>query len=26
VYLRYDGNISGQDSAHALTAGVRMSW
>jgi hypothetical protein len=26
VYLRYEGNISGQDSAHALTAGVRMSW
>ena len=26
AYLRYEGNISGQDSAHALTAGVRMSW
>jgi uncharacterized protein with beta-barrel porin domain len=26
VYLRYEGNISGEDSAHALTAGVRMSW
>ena len=26
TYLRYEGNISGQDSAHALTAGVRMSW
>jgi outer membrane autotransporter protein len=26
VYLRYEGNVSGQDSAHALTAGVRMSW
>ncbi len=26
VYLRYEGNISGQGSAHALTAGVRMSW
>ena len=26
LYLRYEGNISGQDSAHALTAGVRMSW
>ena len=26
VYLRYEGNISGQDSAHALTAGVRMTW
>ena len=26
LYLRYEGNISGQDSAHALTAGVRMTW
>jgi uncharacterized protein with beta-barrel porin domain len=26
VYLRYEGDISGQDSAHALTAGVRMTW
>ena len=26
VYLRYEGNISGQDSAHALMAGVRLSW
>jgi outer membrane autotransporter protein len=26
VYLRYEGNISGQNSAHALTAGVRMTW
>jgi len=26
VYLRYEGNVSGQDSAHALTAGVRVSW
>ena len=26
VYLRYEGNISGQDSAHALTAGLRMTW
>ena len=26
VYLRYDGTISGQDSAHAITAGVRMTW
>jgi outer membrane autotransporter protein len=25
-YLRYEGNISGQDSSHALTAGVRMTW
>ena len=23
---RYEGDISGQDSAHALTAGVRMTW
>ena len=26
LYIRYEGNISGQDSAHALTAGVRMTW
>ncbi|HYX01617.1 MAG TPA: autotransporter domain-containing protein, partial [Reyranella sp.] len=26
LYLRYEGNISGQDSSHALTAGVRMTW
>jgi len=26
LYLRYEGNISGQDSTHALTAGVRMTW
>jgi outer membrane autotransporter protein len=26
LYLRYEGTISGQDSAHALTAGVRMTW
>ncbi|MBY0323265.1 MAG: autotransporter outer membrane beta-barrel domain-containing protein, partial [Reyranella sp.] len=26
VYLRYEGDISGQDSAHAITAGVRMTW
>ncbi|MEA2908505.1 MAG: hypothetical protein QOJ15_586 [Bradyrhizobium sp.] len=26
LYLRYESNVSGQDSAHALTAGVRMSW
>jgi autotransporter-associated beta strand protein len=26
VYLRYEGNIAGQDSAHALTAGLRMTW
>lgn len=26
LYLRYEGNLSGQDSTHALTAGVRMTW
>jgi outer membrane autotransporter protein len=26
IYLRYEGDSSGQDSAHALTAGVRMTW
>ncbi|MFO1084743.1 MAG: autotransporter domain-containing protein [Reyranellaceae bacterium] len=26
IYLRYEGNIAGQDSTHALTAGLRMSW
>ena len=26
IYLRYEGDISGQDSAHAITAGVRMTW
>jgi outer membrane autotransporter protein len=26
VYLRYEADISGQDSSHALTAGVRMTW
>ena len=26
VYLRYEGNISGLDSTHALTAGVRIIW
>jgi outer membrane autotransporter protein len=26
IYLRYEGDIAGQDSSHALTAGVRMSW
>ena len=26
IYLRYEGDISGQDSSHALTAGVRMTW
>ncbi len=26
VYLRYVGDIAGQDSSHALTAGLRMTW
>jgi outer membrane autotransporter protein len=26
LYLRYNGEIVGQDSAHSLTAGVRMTW
>lgn len=26
LYLRYEGNVSGQDSSHALTAGARMTW
>jgi outer membrane autotransporter protein len=26
IYLRYEGDISGQDSSHALTVGVRMTW
>jgi autotransporter-associated beta strand protein len=26
IYLRYEGDISGQDTSHALTAGVRMTW
>jgi outer membrane autotransporter protein len=26
VYLRYEGNIAGQDSSHALTAGLRITW
>ena len=26
LYIRYEGNIAGQDSSHALTAGLRMSW
>jgi autotransporter-associated beta strand protein len=26
LYLRYEGNISGQDTNHALTAGVRITW
>ncbi|WP_147151419.1 autotransporter outer membrane beta-barrel domain-containing protein [Reyranella soli] len=26
LYLRYEGTISGQDSAHAMTIGVRVIW
>jgi uncharacterized protein with beta-barrel porin domain len=26
VYIRYEGLISGQDNAHAFTAGLRMTW
>jgi len=26
VYFRYEGDISSQDSNHALTAGFRMTW
>ncbi len=26
IYLRYEGEVSGQDNAHAFTAGFRMSW
>jgi uncharacterized protein with beta-barrel porin domain len=26
LYLRYEGIVSGQDSQHALTGGVRMTW
>jgi uncharacterized protein with beta-barrel porin domain len=26
IYLRYEGNIAGQDSSHAPTAGLCMSW
>jgi outer membrane autotransporter protein len=26
VYVRYEGTISGQDSSHALTAGLRATW
>jgi hypothetical protein len=24
--VRYEGTIAGQNSSHALTAGLRMSW
>jgi outer membrane autotransporter protein len=26
VYARYEGEVSGQDNAHAFTVGVRMTW
>jgi hypothetical protein len=26
LYLRDEGNISGQDTNHALTAGMRITW
>lgn len=26
LYLRYEGNVSGQDSSHTLNAGVRIRW
>jgi len=26
IYVRYEGDISGQDGAHAITAGLRMTW
>jgi hypothetical protein len=26
IYLRYEGEVSGQDNAHAFTAGFRMTW
>lgn len=26
AYVRYEGDISGQDSSHALMAGVRLTW
>ena len=26
LYLKYEGTISGQDSAHAMTVGVRIIW
>jgi peptide-methionine (R)-S-oxide reductase len=26
IYLRYEGETAGQDSSHALTAGLRMTW
>nr|WP_229601039.1 autotransporter outer membrane beta-barrel domain-containing protein [Reyranella sp. MMS21-HV4-11] len=26
IYLRYEGEVSGQDNAHAFTAGFRITW
>lgn len=26
LFIRYEGTMSGQDSNHALTAGVRITW
>jgi outer membrane autotransporter protein len=26
IYLRYEGTLAGQDSAQAITAGLRMTW
>jgi len=26
LHLHYEGTVAGQDSAHALTAGLRMTW
>ena len=26
VYVKYEGTISGQDSSHAIAAGLRMTW
>ncbi|HLZ68013.1 MAG TPA: autotransporter outer membrane beta-barrel domain-containing protein, partial [Aliidongia sp.] len=26
VYLRYDGDLDGSSSSHAITAGFRFSW
>jgi len=26
IYLRYEGDISGQDSSHGLAVGLRMTW
>jgi uncharacterized protein with beta-barrel porin domain len=26
LFLRYEGTLSGQDSSHALTAGLRITW